>query len=180
MIVLFSSPSVLSQDTKASKVSEGSNKHNYFPKRFNHVFLPNQNFEKYRNNAKKEYEENHDYLAGHTHQEPEHPSAFMKMNKGRANAISTANDERRQVLNPCIIWDGRIDRFEIFRNNVEGHYGQIGAGYLFDSDFQEAYLEKGVHCYIDFLDEVPSASQIKRMHMLYMGHYQCMSKWCRT
>jgi hypothetical protein len=61
-----------------------------------------------------------------------------------------------------IIWDGTIDRFEVFRNNVEGHYGQIGAGYLFDSSFQEAYLEKGVDCYVDFLDEVPSASQIKK------------------
>jgi hypothetical protein len=51
-----------------------------------------------------------------------------------------------------------LDRFEVFRNNVEGHYGQIGAGYLFDSSFQEAYLERGVDCYVDFLDEVPSAS----------------------
>jgi hypothetical protein len=33
---------------------------------------------------------------------------------------------------------------------------------LFDSSFQEAYLERGVDCYIDFLDEVPSASQIKK------------------
>jgi hypothetical protein len=49
-----------------------------------------------------------------------------------------------------------------FRNNVEGHYGQIGAGYLFDSSFQQAYLEKGVDCYIDFLDEIPSASQINK------------------
>jgi hypothetical protein len=61
-----------------------------------------------------------------------------------------------------IIWDGNIDCFEEFRNKVEGHYGQIGAGYLFDSDFQEAYLEKGADCYIDFLDEVQSASQIKK------------------
>jgi hypothetical protein len=53
-------------------------------------------------------------------------------------------------------------RFEVFRNNVEAHYGQIGAGYLFDSSFQEAYLEKGVDCYVDFLDEVTSASQIKK------------------
>jgi hypothetical protein len=44
--------------------------------------------------------------------------------------------------------DGIIDRFE-FRNRFEGHYGQIGAGYLFDSSFQEAYLEeRGVGCYI--------------------------------
>jgi hypothetical protein len=86
----------------------------------------------------------------------------MNMIKSRTHAISTANDERRQVLPARIIWDGSIDRFEAFRNNVEGHYGQIDAGYLFDSSFQQAYLEKGVDFYIDFLDEVPSASRIKK------------------
>jgi hypothetical protein len=76
--------------------------------------------------------------------------------------MSALNDERRQVLPSKVIWDGTIDRFEVFRNNVEGHYGQIDAGYLFDSSFQEAYLEWVVDCYVDFLDEVPSASQIKK------------------
>jgi hypothetical protein len=76
--------------------------------------------------------------------------------------MSALNDERRQVLPSKVIWDGTIDRFEVFRNNVEGHYGQIGAGLFFDSKFQEAYLERGVDCYVDFLDEVPSASQIKK------------------
>jgi hypothetical protein len=76
--------------------------------------------------------------------------------------MSAVNDERIQVLPSKVIWDGTIDRFEVFRNNVEGHYGQIGAGYLFDSSFHEAYLERGVDCYVDFLDEVPSASQIKK------------------
>jgi hypothetical protein len=33
---------------------------------------------------------------------------------------------------------------------------------LFDSSFQKAYLERGVDCYVDFLDELPSASQIKK------------------
>jgi hypothetical protein len=33
---------------------------------------------------------------------------------------------------------------------------------LFDSSFQEAYLERDVDFYNDFLDEVPSASQIKK------------------
>jgi hypothetical protein len=55
-----------------------------------------------------------------------------------------------------------IDHFEVFRNNVEGHYGQIGAGYLFDTSFQTAYLERGVDCHVIFIDEVPSASQIKK------------------
>jgi hypothetical protein len=45
---------------------------------------------------------------------------------------------------------------------VEGHYGQSVAGYLFDPDFQAAYLERRTDCYVDFLDEVPSASQIKK------------------
>ena len=50
--------------------------------------------------------------------------------------------------------------FEVFRNNVEGDYGQISVGYH-DPDFQAEYFERGTECYIDFLDEVPSASQIK-------------------
>jgi hypothetical protein len=44
--------------------------------------------------------------------------------------MSAVNDERRQVLPSKVIWNGTIDRFEVFRNNVEGHYGQIGTGYL--------------------------------------------------
>jgi hypothetical protein len=47
--------------------------------------------------------------------------------------MSALNDERLQILSSNIIWYGTMDRFEVFRNNVEGHYGQIGAGYLFDS-----------------------------------------------
>jgi hypothetical protein len=96
------------------------------------------------------------------YQEPDHPSTFMEMVKERTRTMSAVNDERRRVLPSKIIWDGTIDRFEVFRNNVEGHYRQIGAGYSFDSSFQEAYLERGVEYYVDFLDEVPSASQIKK------------------
>ena len=74
--------------------------------------------------------------------------------------MSAANDERWQVLNPRVIWDECIVRFEFFRNNVEVHCGKIGAGYLFDTEFQTAYIERGADCFVDFLDEVPSASQI--------------------
>jgi hypothetical protein len=76
--------------------------------------------------------------------------------------LGSGKDERRQVLNPRVIWDGSFDRFEVFRNNVEGHYGQIGASYLFHPDIQAAYFVKGSKCLIAFLDEVPSASQIKK------------------
>jgi hypothetical protein len=159
----ISSTSVLSHDTKTSKVSEKDNQHDFYPKNFNHAFLPKLDFEGYRNNAKKEFEENQNCIGDEEfHQEPEHPSTFMKMVKGRTRTMSAVNVERRQLLPSKVIWDGTIDRFEVFRNNIEGHYGQIGAAYLFDSRFQEAYLERGVDCYVDFLNELPSASQIKK------------------
>jgi hypothetical protein len=123
---------------------------------------------------RRNWKKNQNYIGDEEfHQEPDYPCTFMKIVKERTRKISALNDERRQVLPLIVIWDGTIDRFEVFRNNVEGHYGQyeIGAGYLFDSSFQEAYLERGVDCYADFLDEVTSASQIKKdAHALY-AHY---------
>jgi hypothetical protein len=80
----------------------------------------------------------------------------------RATNNSPVHDERCQVLNPRVTWKERIEGFELFRNNVEGHYRQSGTGYLFDPDFQAAYLERGTDYYVDFLDEVPSTSQIKK------------------
>jgi hypothetical protein len=82
--------------------------------------------------------------------------------KERTQTMSAVNDERRQVLPSKVIWDETIDRFEVFRNNVEGHYGQLVLVIYFYSSFQKAYLERGVDCYVDFLDEVPSASQIEK------------------
>jgi hypothetical protein len=83
----------------------------------NHAFLPKTDFEGYRNNAKKEFEENQNYIDEDFHQEPDHPSTFMKMFKERTRTMSAVNDERRQVLYSKVIWDGTIDRFEVFRNN---------------------------------------------------------------
>jgi hypothetical protein len=52
----ISSPRVLSHDTKASWVSEKDNSPDFYPKNFNHAFLPKPDFEGHRNNAKKELE----------------------------------------------------------------------------------------------------------------------------
>jgi hypothetical protein len=139
-----SSPSVLSDNTDITKTSAKSDAHDFYPKHLNHACMPKPDFEGYRNDIKKSYEEEQ-YPSGiDEHQMPDHPSTFMKMIKGRSQAISAANDKRCQFLPSRVIWDGSIDRFELFRNSVEGHYGQIGAGYLFDTEFQTAYLEKGV------------------------------------
>jgi hypothetical protein len=53
----ISFPSDLSHDTKTSKVSEKDNSHGLYSKNFNHAFLPKPDFEGYRNNAKKEFED---------------------------------------------------------------------------------------------------------------------------
>jgi hypothetical protein len=116
--------------------------------------MPKPDYEGYRNDVKKADENNPYPLGVDEHQVPDHPSSFMNMIKGRSRAISAANNKRRQVPPSRVIWDGSIDHFEVLRNNVEGHYGQIGTGYLFDTGFQTAYLERGVGCYVDFMDEV--------------------------
>jgi hypothetical protein len=146
---IISSPSVFSHDAKASKVSEKANPHDFYHENFNHEFFPNLDFEGYRNNDKKEFEENQNYVGDEEfHQEPAHPSNFMKMVKEKTRTMSAVNDKMRQVLPSKVIWDGTIDRFQVFRNNVEDHYGKICSGYWFDSSFQEAYLERGVDCYV--------------------------------
>jgi hypothetical protein len=93
----ISSPIVLSHDTKTSKVSEKANSNDFYPKNFNHGFLLKHNFEGYRNNAKKEFEENQNFIGEEFHQEPDHPSTFMKMVKERTRTISAVNYERRQI-----------------------------------------------------------------------------------
>jgi hypothetical protein len=145
-----------------------------YPKNFNHEFLPKPDFEGYRNNAKKEFEENQNYIGDEEfHQEPDHPSTFMKMVKERTQTMSAVNDERRQVLPSKVIWDRTIDRFEVFRNNVEGHYGQIGAGYLFDSSFQEAqHIWRGVLTVMSiFWMKYLLLPISRRMHAHCMAHY---------
>jgi hypothetical protein len=105
--IKISFPSILSHDTTLSKVSEKANSHDFYPKNFNHAFLPKHYFEGCRNNAKKEFEENQFNLGDQKfHQEPDHPSTFMKMVKERTRTVSAVNDERRQVLPSKVIWDG--------------------------------------------------------------------------
>jgi hypothetical protein len=61
-------------------------------------FYPKHDSEGYRNNAKKEFEENQNHIGDEEfHQETDNPRTFMKMVKERTRIISDVNDERRQV-----------------------------------------------------------------------------------
>jgi hypothetical protein len=155
------------------KTSGKSYAHDFYPKLLNHAFMPKPDFEGYGNNIKKTYEYYHEQypLGVYEHQMPDHPSTFMKIVKGSSQAISAANDERRQI-----IWDGSIGRFELFRNHVEGHHQKIGSGYLFDKEFQKAYLEKEVVCYVVLRNKVPSALNLRKMHAHWMAHYSVLVK----
>jgi hypothetical protein len=171
----ISSPSVLSHDTKTSKVSEKTKPYDFYPKNFNHAFLPKPDFEGYRNNTKKQFEEHQNYVGDEEfHQEPDHPSTFMKMVKELTRAMSAVNDERRQVLPSKVIWNGPIDRFEVFRNNVEGHYGQIGAGCLiiwFKFPGSLAYLERVLTVMLIFWMKCLLLPRSRRMPAHCMAHY---------
>jgi hypothetical protein len=85
----ISSPSFLSHDTETSKVLEKDNPHDFYPKNFYHTFLPKPDFEGYRNNSKKEFEENQNYVGKESHQKPAHPGTIMNMVKERTGAISS-------------------------------------------------------------------------------------------
>jgi hypothetical protein len=116
----ISSRSVLSHDTKTSQVSEKDTPHYFYPKNFNHAFLPKSDVDGYRNNDRKEFEENQNYVGDEEfHQEPDHPSTFMKIVKEKIRTMSASNDESRQLLPSKVIWDGTIDRFEVFLKYLE-------------------------------------------------------------
>jgi hypothetical protein len=83
------------------------------------------------------------------------------MIKGRENEMSGANNERCQVLNPHSICGGSIDGLEVLKIMLKVIM-DIGTGYLFDTEFHTSCLERGTDYYVVFLDEVPSASQIKK------------------
>jgi hypothetical protein len=85
--------------------------------------------------------------------------------------MSSVNDESHQVLSSKVNQDGTINRFEVFRNNFEGHYGEIGAGYIFNSSFQRAYLERGAECMLIFYIKFILLVKLRRMQVHYMAHY---------
>jgi hypothetical protein len=65
---------------------------------------------------------------------PEIVKSSSSTEKAKLEILYSPNKRSPKVIKRSlskVICDGTIDRFEVFRNNVEGHYGQIGAGYLF-------------------------------------------------
>ena len=71
-------------------------------------------------------------------------------------------DEKRQALPSRHTWDGNMDNFREFQKQVEGFHCQVVAGYLFLKEFQKRYKKDGSACWIYFMDDVASESQVNR------------------
>ena len=92
-----------------------------------------------------------------------------KLNPSKGGSTSTIQkDEKRVVLPARVTFDGAFDKFEVFRHKIQGHFSQTGAAYLFARPFQKAFLKDGTACYINFLEDVHSESQVvKDVKVLY-------------
>jgi hypothetical protein len=77
----------------------------------------------------------------------------MKTFKEITRTMSSVNNERRHFLPSKVIWDGTKDRFEVFQIFFEDCHRHIWPFILF---------KFSVECYVDFMHEIPSVSQIKK------------------
>jgi hypothetical protein len=76
--------------------------------------------------------------------------------------MSAANDEIRVFLHLLVNWNGSIDRFEVFTNNLEDYLDKfVRDNYL--PKIQTAYFERGTDCNVDLLDELSTTSQVKKV-----------------
>ena len=111
--------------------------------------------------------------------EPQQAS-LQFMSQARAHPLSAGSHGKitaRAAFPSRYAWDGNIDKFKSFQSHLEGHYSQVGAGYLFDTAFQAAYMARGTACYVDFLDEVTMPAQIRNDTRALFG---AMQSACNT
>ena len=101
-------------------------------------------------------------------------SGFMSRLKDK---YVTMNQQPKEIKRPPlparVTWDGDFQTFDSFRNKLEGHYRQTGAGYLFNKELQKCYLKTGASCAENFPDDVPSAFQLKQDNCSLFGALQC-------
>ena len=67
---------------------------------------------------------------------------------------------KRGHLAQRVQWDGNPTTFEVYELKIKSHYYQVGAGYLFLDNFQQAYQLEGVACQTKFSHLVSSQAQL--------------------
>ena len=67
---------------------------------------------------------------------------------------------KRGHLAQRVQWDGNPTTFETYELKLKSHYYQVGAGYLFLENFQQAYQMEGAACQTKFSHLVASQTQL--------------------
>ena len=97
---------------------------------------------------------------------PEERHALEYMAKIRA-LTPDVKEVKRASLPSSVKFSGDIEKFDDFRDAVEGHYRQQQASYLFNEDFIKQYEQFGSDCYVNFTG-LTSANQVtKDVEALY-------------
>jgi hypothetical protein len=92
------------------------------------------------------------------HQLPDNPSTFMSRIKQKAIGKIAANDEDAKYSTQ----ESPGTEVLTFLRSLGKMWRVIAERVVLDPDFQTAYMERMTNCFIDTLDKVHSASQIKK------------------
>ena len=106
--------------------------------------------------AARKGENKFQYLTSIAESDPEeyiHPNYWKNINT--IQRIARAEQPvKRQALSNKVVWQDDLSKLKNFKKIVMGHFCQVGMGYIFNSRFQELYLEHGLNV-VDYWDEMP-------------------------
>ena len=98
---------------------------------------------------------------------PDNPSIYggesKKTDRYYRKMTTMRAAKSRSTMNHKISWNGNRQTFDEYRNKVEGHLLQVGAGYLIDPVFLDKYATHGIHYFEEsgfydaFLVSIPQA-----------------------
>jgi len=140
-----SSSSKKSSNSSRSSRSSGSSKHSTASKV--HAKIPK---------TARKGENKFQGLTSIAESDPEeyiHPNYWKNINT--IQRIARAEQPvKRQALSNKVVWQDDLSKFKNYKKIVMGHFRQVGMGYIFNSRFQELYLEHGLNV-VDYWDETP-------------------------
>ncbi len=105
----------------------------------------------------------------HKHEEKDNIK-FQNLNTPLKFVVeSDSEDEylhpKRAALPASVQWDGEISKFLPYKKQVIGHFIQIGAGYLFDTEFQELWKKHKDNCLLHYNTNTEPELNIAQMKM---------------
>ena len=97
---------------------------------------------------------------------PEQRQALEYMSKIRALTPDVKEVKRSSLPASCKFL-GDMDKFDDFKDALEGHYRQQQASYLFNKEFVRQYNAIGASCYLNFPGLTSANQVVKDVEALY-------------